>query len=189
MPGEESTTQRVKQALKAAGYPDVSVTRGKGTASGWISVRVFGERFSREKDYGKVLRIAKKASGREHLEDDIMTDLFMVNINVTFVKKKPTPEKRVPQNTQKGEPVIISDETKTYDRGYKVRRVKIRKGTYEYLFEHWSTPANPRGGYSGLRDGGRRYVSPKQFSSVREMCGAFPLLADFLPKVFPAGGR
>jgi hypothetical protein len=104
MAREESTTQKVKQALKAAGCPDVSVTRGQGT-------------------------------------------------------------------------------------GYVVRQVKIRKGTYEYLFEHWSTPANPRGGYSGLREGGRRYVSPKQFGSVRELCGAFPLLADFLPKVFPAGGR
>lgn len=190
MPGEESTTQRVKRALKAAGYPDVSVTRGKGTSYGWIYVRVFGEKVSLEKDYGKVLRIAKKASGREHLEDDIMTDLFMVNILVEFPGKKPKPEKRVPQNTQKGEPVILSDKTRGQGTWYVVRQVKIRKGTYEYLFEHWSTPKNPRGGYSGLRDGGRRYVSPKQFATVRELCGAFPLLADFLPKVFPPkGGR
>ncbi|MFA7122188.1 MAG: hypothetical protein WC277_11960 [Bacilli bacterium] len=189
MPGEESTTQRVKQALKAAGYPDVSVTRGKGTAYGWIHITVYGEKFSREKDYGKVMWIAKKASGREHLEDDIQTDLFRVNILVGFSKKKPKPEKRVPKNTSKGEPVIVSDKTRGQGTGYVVRQVKIRKGTYEYLFEHWSTPANPRGGYSGLREGGRRYVSPKQFGSVRELCGAFPLLADFLPKVFPAGGR
>jgi hypothetical protein len=111
----------------------------------------------------------------------------MVNILVEFPGKKPKPEKRVPQNTQKGEPVILSDKTRGQGTGYIVRQVKIRKGTYEYLFEHWSTPKNPRGGYSGLRDGGRRYVSPKQFATVRELCGAFPLLADFLPKVFPLG--
>lgn len=189
MAKNDTVTHKVKQALKAAGYSEVSVTRGKGTASGWINITVFGEKFSPEKDYGNVMWIAKKASGREHREDDITTDLFMVNIGVGFAKTKPKPEKRIPQNTQKGEPVIISDETTNHGGMYKVRQVRVRKGTYEYLFEHWTSSRNPRGGYSGLREGGRRYVMPKHFSTVHELCGAFPLLADFLPKVFPTRGR
>lgn len=185
MAKNESVTLKVKQALKAAGYPDLSVTQGTGTASSWINITIFGEKFSQEKDYRRVMMIAKRASGREHLEDDIMTDLFMENILVRFSKVKPKPEKRVPKNTQKGDPVIISDKTVDHKGMYSIRQVKIRKGTYTYLFEHSTSFANPKGWYSGLREGGRRFVMPKTFRNVHEMTLAFPLLADFIPKVFP----
>jgi len=88
----ETDTQKVKKALKAAGYPVTSVTRGSGTASHWIEITiddyqsVINERGDMESQYGKVLWIAQVASGREHLHDDIQTDLFMVNISVNFTK-------------------------------------------------------------------------------------------------------
>ena len=88
----ETDTQKVKKALKAAGYPVTSVTRGKGTASHWIEIEIDdyqgkindqGEMISQ---YGDVLWIAQVASGREHLHDDSQTDLFLVNITVNFKK-------------------------------------------------------------------------------------------------------
>lgn len=88
----ETDTQKVKKALKAAGYNVTSVTRGTGTASDWIEIRiddyesVINERGDLDSQYGKVLWIAQVASGREDLHDDIQTDLFMVNISVNFSK-------------------------------------------------------------------------------------------------------
>jgi len=88
----ETDTQKVKKALKAAGYPVTSVTRGTGTASHWIEITiddyqsVINNQGDMVSQYGAVLSIAKKASGREHLEDDIQTDLFLVNISVHFTK-------------------------------------------------------------------------------------------------------
>jgi hypothetical protein len=88
----ETDTQKVKKALKAAGYPVTSVHRDTGTASHWIDITIddyqsiMNEYGDMESQYGKVLWIAQVASGREHLHDDIQTDLFMVNISVNFTK-------------------------------------------------------------------------------------------------------
>ena len=88
----ETDTQKVKKALKAAGYPVTSVHRDTGTASHWIDITIddyqsiMNERGDMESQYGKVLWIAQVASGREHLHDDIQTDLFRVNISVNFTK-------------------------------------------------------------------------------------------------------
>mgnify|MGYP007100064300 CR=1 FL=1 len=88
----ETDTQKVKKALKDAGYNVASVTRGKGTASNWIEIRIDGydeyidQDGYKQRHYGKVLQIAKVASGRQDLYDDISTDLFMVNINASFTK-------------------------------------------------------------------------------------------------------
>ena len=88
----ETDTQKVKKALKAAGYPVTSVHRDTGTASHWISITIddyrekMNERGEMDDHYRKVLWIAQVASGREHLHDDIQTDLFMVNISVNFTK-------------------------------------------------------------------------------------------------------
>lgn len=88
----ETDTQKVKKALKAAGYPVTSVKRGLGTASHWIKIEiddyqsVINDRGDMESQYGKIRWLAQVASGRSHLEDDIQTDLFMVNISVNFTK-------------------------------------------------------------------------------------------------------
>lgn len=88
----ETDTQKVKKALKTAGYPVTSVHRDTGTASHWIDITVddyesvMNERGELVSQYSKVLWIAQVASGREHLHDDIQTDLFMVNITVNFTK-------------------------------------------------------------------------------------------------------
>jgi hypothetical protein len=88
----ETDTQKVKKALKAAGYNVTSVHRDTGTASHWIDITIddYDEYIDkdgyRQRRYGDVMQIAKVASGREHLHDDISTDLFMVNITVNFTK-------------------------------------------------------------------------------------------------------
>lgn len=88
----ETDTQRVKKALKAAGYNVISVTRGRGTAYNWIEITIDDYRSIIDDNgnmtdrYGDVMQIAKLASGRQDLEDDISTDLFMVNISVNFKK-------------------------------------------------------------------------------------------------------
>lgn len=90
---EERDTFKVKKALQAAGYNVASVKHGTGTASHWIEIRlddyreIFDGNGYRVDRYGDVMGIAKMASGREHLEDDIQTDLFMVNILVDFTKR------------------------------------------------------------------------------------------------------
>ena len=88
----ETDTQKVKKALKAAGYNVTSVHRNTGTASNWIDItiddydEIIDENGYQQRRYGDVMRIAQVASGREHLHDDISTDLFMVNITVNFTK-------------------------------------------------------------------------------------------------------
>lgn len=88
----ETDTQKVKKALKAAGYNVTSVHRGSGTAYNWIDITIddydqyIDQDGNTQRRYGDVMRIAKIAAGREHLHDDISTDLFMVNINVHFTK-------------------------------------------------------------------------------------------------------
>jgi hypothetical protein len=85
-------TQKVKKALKDAGYPVTSVTRGSGTAHNWIEIKIddyqskVNDKGRMESQYGDVMVIAKEASGRSHREDDIQTDYFCVNISVTFTK-------------------------------------------------------------------------------------------------------
>jgi len=88
----ETDTQKVKKALKAAGYNVTSVHRDTGTASNWISITiddyrdVINERGDMTDRYGNVLWIAQVASGRENCHDDIQSDYFEVNINVNFTK-------------------------------------------------------------------------------------------------------
>jgi hypothetical protein len=89
---EETDTQKVKNALKAAGYNVVSVHRDTGTASHWIDITIddydeyLDSEGNKQRRYSEVMSIAKEASGRSHLEDDIQTDYFCVNINVSFTK-------------------------------------------------------------------------------------------------------
>jgi hypothetical protein len=88
----ETDTQKVKKALLKAGYPVTSVTRGKGTAHGWIEISINDYQSKVDKtghmvsQYGDVMVIAKEASGRSHREDDIQTDYFSVNILIDFKK-------------------------------------------------------------------------------------------------------
>lgn len=88
----ETDTQKVKKALKLAGYAVTSVVRGTGTASNWIEIRIddYDEYIDasgyKARRYSEVMQIAKEASGRSHLHDDIQTDYFCVNINVEFTK-------------------------------------------------------------------------------------------------------
>jgi len=80
-------TKLVKSALKTAGY-NARVGHGKGTAYGWIKVSIKGpetwEEFHKSGEYGKVHDIIQHAAKRDHLVDDIQTDLFMVCINVSY---------------------------------------------------------------------------------------------------------
>jgi hypothetical protein len=89
---EEPDTLKVKRALKSAGYAVTSVHHDTGTASNWIDITIddYDEYIDtnghKQRRYGEVMRIAKIASGRQDLHDDISTDYFEVNINVTFKK-------------------------------------------------------------------------------------------------------
>jgi hypothetical protein len=66
--------------------------RGKGTASNWIEIHIddYDEYIDasgyKARHYSEVMQIAKLASGRQDLHDDIQTDYFCVNINVSFTK-------------------------------------------------------------------------------------------------------
>jgi len=88
----ETDTQKVKKALRAAGYPVTSVTRGSGTSSHWIEIVIDDYESAPDQD-GRmrskspdVMTIAKLASGRENLHDDIQSDYFIVDISITFSK-------------------------------------------------------------------------------------------------------
>ena len=76
-------TRAVKKALIAAGYKGCSVTRGYGSARGWIYVGI-RDRPQTQAEYEKVYAIVKRAAGRENLHDDGMTDYFIENISVDF---------------------------------------------------------------------------------------------------------
>lgn len=75
-------TKNVKIALKNAGIK-ANVSHGRGTAYGWIYVKVQELMETPELDK-KVYAIAKIASGRENRHDDITTDYFCENISVDF---------------------------------------------------------------------------------------------------------
>jgi len=89
---EETDTQKVKKALKAAGYNVVSVHHDRGTASNWINIKIddydeyINSEGNRQRRYSEVMFIAKETSGRADLHDDIQTDYFCVNINIDFLK-------------------------------------------------------------------------------------------------------
>jgi hypothetical protein len=109
---------KIKRALKAAGFNPLSVHYGRGTGSNWIDVTIEGyPKYYRNGDSpeecqkfdelrARAFSIVKHESGRDRLEDDIQTDLFMVNIlldvqtaeqyrrNHPIKPKKPESEKR-----------------------------------------------------------------------------------------------
>jgi hypothetical protein len=86
----------IKRALKAAGFNPLSVTYGRGTASNWITATIEGEPKAiyhgnsweecraQQEQLEKAYAIVKHESGRDDLQDDIQSDLFMVNIIVDF---------------------------------------------------------------------------------------------------------
>lgn len=100
----------VRNALKEAGYEIVYCRHGKGTAYNWIEVEVIypdnlppmttpremypdgpiEHRYTREYDdfYHAVRWLVQKSAGRGHLQDDIQTDYFCVNILVEVVSRK-----------------------------------------------------------------------------------------------------
>ena len=88
----ETDTQKVKKALKAAGYPVTSVTRGTGTASNWINVKIddyeskINEHGRMVSQQGAAYSIVKHSAGRDDCHDDTQTDYFCENIIVNFTK-------------------------------------------------------------------------------------------------------
>jgi hypothetical protein len=146
---QETDTQKVKKALKAAGYPVTSVTRGRGTAAHWIEITIDDyqsipdETGHLKSRYGDVMAIAQLASGREHLRDDPMTDLFMVNISVNFTKvyrcseciisncdKYHTPEMSACGGFHSRE---MSDKAAAYYQRQELPAPKPAVGRYDYL--------------------------------------------------------
>ncbi len=85
-------TKEVKKALKAAGYPVISVTRGRGTAWGWITTVIddYESKIVNGKlvsQYSEVYAIVKHAAGRDNRHDDRMTDYFCENLSVEFTRQ------------------------------------------------------------------------------------------------------
>jgi hypothetical protein len=88
----ETDTQKVKKALKAAGFNVTSVSHDRGTARSWINVKIdeyesemntAGRMVSKQ---GTAYAVAMKAAGRENLHDDIQTDYFCERMSVDFTK-------------------------------------------------------------------------------------------------------
>lgn len=149
-------TKRVKKALQAAGYRNLSVTHGTGTAYGWIQVVIYGPKETRE-EYDKVYAITKKAAGREHLHDDIMTDYFIENISVDFREQRPAPRPRSEVTfTTKGGVQVLDDGYRSYQSGAMVRTTKIKVGDYTYIFSLTVWPQHPVGSVSYIRIDPRR---------------------------------
>lgn len=106
---EQSETQAIKKELKKQGYTVISCTFGSGTARNWIHTTVLYpedappmtypvERYPGQIDQmytseycefsRKVAWEAQKAAGRGHLQDDISTDLFMVNMITDVISRE-----------------------------------------------------------------------------------------------------
>ena len=97
----EDEVPNVRKLLKERNLTIVYCKRGKGTAGGWIEVSVVYPdnlppmtdsegRYTH--DYStfrsELFGAVQYACGREDLEDDIMTDLFMVNILLSVISKE-----------------------------------------------------------------------------------------------------
>lgn len=104
----------VRAALKKEGYEIVYCRHGNGTAYNWIEVCViypdilspmvdeYGRYSSEYNEYYNNLHwLVKKSSGRQDLEDDIMTDLFMVNILVNVISREDHEKNKAWQKKQK----------------------------------------------------------------------------------------
>lgn len=88
-------TTLAKKALKEAGYEVVSCKFGRGTARSWIHVKITGawtDKEFRDNHYGHAYGIVKHAAGRDHLHDDIQTDLFLEKISLDYLPRVPTAE-------------------------------------------------------------------------------------------------
>jgi hypothetical protein len=88
-----SETTAARRALKAAGYEVVRCKFGRGTARSWIEVTIVGaftENGFRRNHQSQAYAIVKHAAGRDHLHDDLMTDLFLEQINLDYVPRLPT---------------------------------------------------------------------------------------------------
>lgn len=97
----EDEVPEVRKLLKERGLTINYCKRGTGTAGGWIEVSVVypdnlppmtdsEDRYT--SDYSKfrseLFGAVQYACGREDLEDDIQTDLFMVNILLSVISKE-----------------------------------------------------------------------------------------------------
>ena len=117
---EVSPTTAAKRALKAAGYEVTSCTRGRGTAWGWITAKITGtwtDKEFRDEHYATAFGILKKATGREHLEDDIQTDLFMVNLHLDYDPRLPTEAEyaAMDRDTLEKREGLLRDEKRRYE--------------------------------------------------------------------------
>jgi len=140
--GKKEETKRAQDALRKAGFKDFSVVHGTGTASNWIEITLYGN-YSHD-DANRAQWEVQKAVGREHLRDDPMTDYFEVNILCQIAEKRPAPRGPAKFST-KGQVVLESDQSKTYQNGANDRMIRIKAGDYTYIFEHITFPRNPRG--------------------------------------------
>ncbi len=140
----EAETIAVKNALIQAGYTNLTVGHGRGTARGWIEIVLYGN-YTHD-DYLRAYAIAKHAAGRDNRHDDISSDYFVENIQVEIrpASDRPGPRPKAKFST-KGAVEVVKDEAKQFPNGSLIRRVDIKVGDYIYLFEHWSYPRNPRG--------------------------------------------
>jgi hypothetical protein len=88
----ETDTQKVKKALKDAGFNVTSVSHDRGTARSWINVKIdeyeseINEAGRMVSKQGTAYAIAMKAAGRENCHDDPQTDYFCERMSVDFTK-------------------------------------------------------------------------------------------------------
>lgn len=120
----EQEVPEVRKLLKSRNLTIVYCKRGKGTAGGWIEVCVVYpdnlppmtkpvERYPGQIDqvytnaYSdfrcELMGAVQYACGREDLEDDIQTDLFMVNILLSVISKEEYEKNKAWKKQQKDE--------------------------------------------------------------------------------------
>lgn len=168
-------TDAVKQALQKAGFKNVSVKHGTGTAANWIEVTLYGN-YSRD-DERRAYSIIKRAAQREDLHDDIQTDYFVEHILVQSQPERPAPRPKS-QFTTKGVPEIIEDKTDRYPtplgKPIWIRILKIKMGDYVYVFmQYW------HGGYDYHRIDPHR---PKRLPMPKQVVPLDTLLRIFAKK-------